>query len=295
MDYTITLTVTDEVGNASTCQATATLVGSDNDCDNMANGCDLCDGSDDTIDNDNDGLPDCAYPPTDIEDLEAGWYCGNPGENKVWVCHYPNQSICINYDSVFTHVSFHQNDYLGPCHWISCVFDSPVSPGTHDDEEHEHNHGSNLMDVHCETTITSLSASSENIRGVLEASLHFHNKPCDDIFISLDKSDEEVKLKLMEMEPFVIEFTIEDDCEHISKCRSQITPQMPDLEVYPNPARDYLYISGLRGEGYEIFNNKGQKILSTLTKKRLDTSEFNSGFYLIITDTGRVSKFIIIK
>ena len=55
------------------------------------------------------------------------------------------------------------------------------------------------------------------------------------------------------------------------------------------------YISGLRGEGYEIFNNKGQKILSTLTKKRLDTSEFNSGFYLIITDTGRVSKFIIIK
>ncbi len=293
-DYIITLTVTDDEGNSSTCQATATFIGSDNDCDNMANGCDLCDGSDDTVDNDNDGLPDCAYPPQDIGDLESGWFCGSGGDNKVWVCHYPNQSICIDYDSVFTHVSFHQNDYLGPCHWIGCVADSPIAPG-HTDEDEHHHHDSELMDVHCQSTITSLSALSENIREKLEASLHFHNKPCDDIFITIDKSDLEIQSKLNRDSPFLVEFTIEDDCEHKSKCRSQIIPQKPDLELYPNPTKDYLNIRGLGGEAYEIFDSKGQKIMRDLTTAQLNTSALKSGFYLIVTNSGRISKFIVIK
>ncbi|MDH3651121.1 MAG: hypothetical protein OEQ53_15645, partial [Saprospiraceae bacterium] len=48
----------------------------DADCDGVGDVCDLCPGGDDSVDNNNDGLPDCAFPP-DFEDIVAAWKCGS--------------------------------------------------------------------------------------------------------------------------------------------------------------------------------------------------------------------------
>ena len=88
----------------------------DSDCDGVGDVCDLCDGGDDSIDNNNDGLPDCAFPPA-FEDIIADWKCGN---NKVFICHVGNNThtICVNKNAIDAHIG--HGDYLGPCGSANC-------------------------------------------------------------------------------------------------------------------------------------------------------------------------------
>ena len=122
-DHTVTLTVTDECGNENSCTATVTLEGPDEDCDTVADICDECPGGDDTIDNNGDGLPDCAYYPG-FDNLIEAWKCGKLN-NKVLVCHRPQgntgsaQTICIGQGAVAAHLA--HGDYLGPCNDANCV------------------------------------------------------------------------------------------------------------------------------------------------------------------------------
>jgi hypothetical protein len=85
----------------------------DADCDGVANDCDLCPGGNDSVDNNNDGLPDCKYPPA-YADIIAAWKCG---ANKVYICHN-NKTKCYNYSALADHIA--HGDYLGPCGNASC-------------------------------------------------------------------------------------------------------------------------------------------------------------------------------
>lgn len=139
---TVTLTVNDGHGNTATCTATVTVTTgafdsdgdgicnnidncpntpnssqADADCDGVGNACDVCPGGDDSVDNNNDGLPDCKYPPPYAQIIPA-WKCGN---NKVYICHNPlNQANtnCISYNALGGHIG--HGDFLGPCGNASC-------------------------------------------------------------------------------------------------------------------------------------------------------------------------------
>ena len=117
----VTLTVGDASGNTSSCDAEVTVMnsGSDSDCDGVADECDICPGGDDSVDNNGDGLPDCAYYPGP-NDVDDSWYCSNnPRKKKIYVCHVPpgnpdnSQTLCIAENAVQAHLN--HGDWLGPC------------------------------------------------------------------------------------------------------------------------------------------------------------------------------------
>ncbi|MCE7925036.1 MAG: T9SS C-terminal target domain-containing protein [Haliscomenobacteraceae bacterium CHB4] len=93
----------------------------DDDCDGVGDACDQCPGGDDSVDNNNDGLPDCKYPPA-YADIIPEWKCGN---NKVSVCHSGN-TICVNKNALSVHIA--HGDYLGPCGNASCPARSTEAP-----------------------------------------------------------------------------------------------------------------------------------------------------------------------
>jgi len=166
-NYDVTLTVTDANGNSAQCDATVSLIGNDSDCDSHLDGCDECYGGDDTVDNNGDGLPDCAYPPA-FNDIIDDWKCGNKNK-KLQVCHVPPgnpnnvRTICISKNAVPTHVPNHGGDYIGPCFAVNCDNAAPVSIDythvesdedytpdheghdhaghNHEGHSHSHNHG----------------------------------------------------------------------------------------------------------------------------------------------------------
>jgi uncharacterized repeat protein (TIGR01451 family) len=100
----------------------------DDDCDGFGNVCDSCPGGDDSIDNNADGLPDCAFPPQ-YADIVDEWKCGN---NKVYMCHNGN-TLCVNKNSIGAHIN--HGDYLGPCGSASCAI--PLSPSVINEEKIE--------------------------------------------------------------------------------------------------------------------------------------------------------------
>jgi hypothetical protein len=82
--YPIVVRATDAVGNFAECTTYIRIVpgaGNDNDCDGIHNVCDECDGGNDAVDNNNDGLPDCKYPPA-FANVRSNWKVGT---SKVWV------------------------------------------------------------------------------------------------------------------------------------------------------------------------------------------------------------------
>ncbi len=125
---TVVLTVTDVYGNTSSCTSNVFVDGADEDCDSVHDYHDLCNGGDDTVDNDEDGLPDCFYPPI-YEDIIDAWKCGN---NKVYICHLPPgnpenaQTLCISKNAIDSHIGNHDGDYMGECFAVNC--DTPAAP-----------------------------------------------------------------------------------------------------------------------------------------------------------------------
>lgn len=100
----------------------------DADCDGVGDVCDLCPGGDDAVDNNNDGFPDCYFPPAYAEIL-AAWTCPTGG-NKVYVAHYNGnggcETVCVSYNALATHIA--HGDYLGPCD--NSVCDPEKQPAT---------------------------------------------------------------------------------------------------------------------------------------------------------------------
>lgn len=83
-NFAIGVRATDAMGNYTNGTAYIRIVagsGNDNDCDGVHNTCDECAGGNDAVDNNNDGLPDCKYPPA-FADVKPNWKVGT---SQVWV------------------------------------------------------------------------------------------------------------------------------------------------------------------------------------------------------------------
>lgn len=68
-----------------------------------------------------------------------------------------------------------------------------------------------------------------------------------------------------------------------------------NLKVYPNPASDYITISGLKKtENYEIYNLIGQKIRKGITTndESIDIQNLIKGIYLLKFENGNTLKFV---
>ena len=116
-EHIVTLIVYDAAGNSNTCETIVSLQ-DDSDCDGVGDACDLCPGGDDSIDNNGDGLPDCAYDPG-YENVPVEWTCpNNENQQKVYVCHDGN-TLCIAYAALQAHLD--HGDFLGPCDNSYCI------------------------------------------------------------------------------------------------------------------------------------------------------------------------------
>ena len=112
-DYNVVLTATDVNFNQSTCEVVVSVVGVDEDCDTVHDACDLCNGGNDLIDNNMDGIPDCSQALAYDEYLES-WQCG---KDKILVCHY-GKTKCVKTKSIAGHLE--HGDYVGPCNDANC-------------------------------------------------------------------------------------------------------------------------------------------------------------------------------
>jgi hypothetical protein len=102
------------------CPETPNPEQSDSDCDGIGDVCDVCPGINDSIDMDQNGIPDCiSLPP--FQQILPAWKCGT---NKVYICQVPpvnptkKKTICVSYNAAQAHMN--QGSYLGPCNSASC-------------------------------------------------------------------------------------------------------------------------------------------------------------------------------
>ena len=95
----------------------------DSDCDGVADNLDKCPGIDDKIDNNNDGKPDCYYPPANYSQVIPAWKCGSPSQEKAFVCFKTNSggkvTICTYYSAINTHIA--NGNRLGICDSKKCA------------------------------------------------------------------------------------------------------------------------------------------------------------------------------
>ena len=82
----------------------------DSDCDGVGDVCDVCPGSDDTIDNNYDGIPDCSQLLA-YEDYIDAWKCGKKKNKKILIVHIPSSNpknsheTCISYNALNAHLA----------------------------------------------------------------------------------------------------------------------------------------------------------------------------------------------
>lgn len=91
----------------------------DSDCDGVGDVCDVCPGGNDKVDNNNDGRPDCKYPPSNINQIINAWKCS--GNTKVQVCSKSPggyKTVCTYLSAVQNHIN--AGGYLGPCNNAGC-------------------------------------------------------------------------------------------------------------------------------------------------------------------------------
>lgn len=93
----------------------------DSDCDGVIDSLDLCPGINDLVDNNNDGKPDCKYPPG-YSNVISEWKCGSPSLQKVVVCTKTPSggriTVCTYYSALQTHINAGGN--LGKCNSSTC-------------------------------------------------------------------------------------------------------------------------------------------------------------------------------
>lgn len=133
-ENTIILTVEDVAGRRDSCAAIITVLGEDEDCDGVADECDLCPSGDDQIDNNNNGVPDCKEFSTIDEVIEA-WRCG-PLLDSIFVCSIVNndptsaQTFCVPPSAVNDILA--AGGYVGPCGNTPCGGVTPTfTPTSH--------------------------------------------------------------------------------------------------------------------------------------------------------------------
>ncbi len=121
-ENTIIVTVEDVAGRRDSCAAIVTVLGEDEDCDGVADECDLCPSGDDRVDNNNNGVPVCKEFST-IDEVMEDWRCG-PLLDSIFVCSIVNddptsaQTFCVPPSAVNDILT--AGGYVGPCGNTPC-------------------------------------------------------------------------------------------------------------------------------------------------------------------------------
>lgn len=123
----------------------------DSDCDGTHDDCDVCPGGDDSVDNNNDSIPDCSQLLF-YEDYSDAWKCA---ANKLDICHVDDlgdrHTICVSKNSVAAHLA--HGDWAGPCVGCESNIGTPISNRSFDiadplEMELVPNPASSLVNVH---------------------------------------------------------------------------------------------------------------------------------------------------
>lgn len=99
--------ITDQSGNMSTCNVE--VIVADEDCDGVADFCDVCPGGDDSVDNNGDNIPDCSQAMP-WSKYSPSWRC--KGKGKILVCH-KGKTKC--YSASKAELYLKRGDFIGPC------------------------------------------------------------------------------------------------------------------------------------------------------------------------------------
>lgn len=123
----------------------------DDDCDDVANECDVCPGGDDSVDNNHDGIADCSQLLSYAQYGEA-WKCAS---NKLSICHLDEETgtrhtICVSKNAVSAHLA--HGDWAGPCVGCAMNISAPIGNGSFGTADHLEmeltpNPASNLVNV----------------------------------------------------------------------------------------------------------------------------------------------------
>ena len=101
---------------------------------------------------------------------------------------------------MYTHVSFHQDDYLGPCHAIGCYFDRDASEGI--DVSLQTDSETSASTIHCNSKVIEVSASSLDPMTSIYNDLDYHSHFCEITNVVLNNTEEEIMISLSELETF---------------------------------------------------------------------------------------------
>jgi len=97
--------------DADNCPNTANPAQADSDCDGVGNACDVCPNGDDSVDHNNDGIPDCNQV-LNYEEYSPAWRCAR---NRILICHN-GITLCVSKAALEQH--FNHGDKVGYC--INC-------------------------------------------------------------------------------------------------------------------------------------------------------------------------------
>ena len=124
----VLLIVEDGAALRDSCTAIVTLEGPDEDCDGVADECDLCPSGNDNVDHNQNGIPDCTEFST-IDQVISEWRCG-PLLDSIFVCSIVNgdpssaQTFCVPPAAVNDILS--AGGYVGPCGNTPCGSITPT-------------------------------------------------------------------------------------------------------------------------------------------------------------------------
>jgi len=91
----------------------------DEDCDGVLNMDDLCHGGDDTIDNNNDDLADCAVYPL-WDDIDPTWKCGHDRVKMCFLIRFKKEPLTICVKEIYINSILSYGGFLGPCDGATC-------------------------------------------------------------------------------------------------------------------------------------------------------------------------------
>ena len=143
--------------------------------------------------------------------------------------------------------------------------------------------------------IDDISCGEDEITDQLRNSLVIEHLPCDGYRLDLSHSESELETALCVQEQLTVTMTVTDECGHKGSCLTTVIMKEQRLDIYPNPATDEINISNLKGEKYSVYTYNGELIQKDLEGDKIEVSNMKSGIYILVTASGRNTRFTVLR